>query len=208
MAQVAKPFGLAPIKTLQTNAWNQQAMRYYIPSTDNNAYYLGDVVISLAGADTFGVPGVVKATAGTETLRGVIVGFEPANVGAASQQGVALSLENTGIPATKTKAYYAYVVDDPHCVFSVQDDGLTLAKLVAANANKNSSLTIAAGSSLQTSSGTCLLSTSIATTQGLNIRLYGLYYGMNNGAQNAFGLFAIWLCAINQHELMGNTAGI
>lgn len=208
MAQVAKPFGLSPVKTLQGNPWNQQAMRYYIPSGDVAAYYIGDTVKSLAGADVFGVPGVIKA-AGTDTVRGVIVGIEVANVGGPSLQGTTLALERTSIPATKTKDYYVYVVDDPHCVYQCQDDGLTIAKLVTTSANKNCSLTIAAGSSTVSSSGTVILSTSIDVTQALSVKLYGLYNGLNNGAQNAFGLFAIWLCVFNQHELGGpNTLGI
>ena len=207
MAAVAKPFGLAPVRTSDANNFNQAGTRYYIPSSDGSAYYIGDTVISAAGADANGVPQIAKAI-GTSTVRGVIVGFEPAQVGNVSLVGASLTLENTAIPATKTQAYYAYVMDDPGIVFMAQDDGITTGNLIAANANKNTSLTITAGATLQSASGTVILSSSIATTQALSWRLIGLAQTLNQGQTNAFGGYGLWLLKANQHELAGNTAGI
>jgi hypothetical protein len=207
MAAVAKPFGLAPVRTMDANNFNQAGTRYYIPSTDGSQYAIGDTVISLAGADANGVPGIAKAI-GTSTVRGVIIGFEPAQVNAVSLVGASLTLENTAIPATKTQAYYAFVVDDPGVLFMAQDDGVTTGNLIAANANKNTSLTITNASTLQQASGTVILSSSIATTQGLSWRLLGLAQTLNQGQVNAFGGFGLWLLKANQHELGGNTAGI
>jgi len=167
MAAVAKPFGLAPVRTADANNFNQAGTRYHIPSSNGSAFYIGDTVISAANADTNGVPDVAKAI-GTSTVRGVIVGVEPAQVGNVSLVGASLTLENTAIPATKTQDYYVYVVDDPGVVFMAQDDGITTGNLVASGANKNTSLTITAGSTLQSASGTVILSSSIATTQGLS----------------------------------------
>jgi len=73
MALVAKPFGLAPVRTADANNFNQAGTRYYIPSGDGSAYYIGDTVISAAGADANGVPQIAKAI-GTSTVRGVIIG--------------------------------------------------------------------------------------------------------------------------------------
>lgn len=209
MAQVAKPFGFAPVRTLDSNTFNQQSTRYYIPSSDGSAFYIGDMVKVSAGtgADTAGVPQVVKA-AGTDTIRGIVIGVEVANVNAPSLQGASLLLENTAIPASKGKDYYVYVVDDPSVIFQIQDDGITTANLVAANANKNFSVTVTAGATLTSDSGSVMLSSSLATTQGLNWRALGLYQGLNNGAQNAFGAFAYWLAKCNQHDLQGNTVGV
>lgn len=208
MAQVAKPFGFAPVRTLDTNMFNQQGTRYYIPSSDGSQFAIGDMVKVSAGtgADLAGVPQVVKA-AGTDTIRGIIVGVEVANVGAPSLQGASLLLENTAIPATKGKDYYVYVLDDAGVVYQVQDDGITTANLVAANANKNFSVTVTNASTLQQDSGSVMLSSSLATTQGLNWRALGLYQGLNNGQANAFGAFALWLCKCNQNDLTGNYAG-
>lgn len=209
MAQVAKPFGFSPVRTIDANMLNQQATRYYIPSSDGSAFYIGDMVKVSAGtgADLAGVPQVVKS-AGTDTGRGIVVGVEVANVGAPSLVGSSLLLENIAIPASKGKDYYVYVIDDPGVLFQIQDDGITTGNLIAANANKNFSVTVTAGSTLQSASGSVMLSSSLATTQGLNWRAIGLYQGLNNGAPNAFGAFALWLCKWNQHDLNGNTVGV
>ena len=192
---------------MDANNFNQAGTRYYIPQANASAFYIGDTVISAANADANGVPAIAKAI-GTSTVRGVIIGFEPAQVNAVSLVGASLTLENTAIPATKTQDYYAFVVDDPGVMFMAQDDGITTASLVAANANKNTSLTITAGATLQSASGTVILSSSIAVTQGLSWRLVGLAQTLNQGQTNAFGGFGLWLIKANQHELGGNTAGI
>lgn len=198
-----KPFGGRPVGIGSASGYNGQCNRYYIPSLDGNTYYVGDFVKSLAGADAFGVPGIVKAL-GTDTMRGMIVGVEPVNQMSASLAGDVIDDTITSIPATKTRAYYVYVADDPNLFFTIQDDGITTGNLIAANANKNCSLTVAAPGSTKQRSATVINSSSIATTQGLNIRLMGLAQLPNN----AFGAYGIWLARFNQHELMGNVAGI
>ena len=195
MANTNKPFGLAPARTIG-GTWGEQATRYYIVSTDPNAYYIGDAVLSAAGGDTLGTPAVIKATSGTETLRGVIVGVEPANQLQASLVGSALNLENLYIPATKAHDYYVYVVDDPMVVFTVQGDA-TATKQIASSCNKNFSLTVAAGATAQSLSGTVMASASLDVTATLNMKAMGL----EQVPGNAFGAYAIWRCMINVHEL-------
>jgi len=203
MANSNKPFGLAPVRSLAANKFNEGGTRYYIPSTDTLAYYIGDLVLSVAAGDANGVPGVIKATAGTETVRGVIVGVEVANVNGVSLVGSALSLENTNVPATKAKDYYVYVVDDPGVLFSVQGDA-TATNQTVANGNKNFSFTITAGSTAQSCSASVVNSSTIATTSSLNGKLVGLLQIPNNST----GAYAVWQCMLNQHELQGGTAGV
>ena len=74
MANVNAPHGFEPVMNGDGSPWNQQANTYYIPAADGNAYNIGDVVKSAAGADANGVQQIVKAAAGN-TVRGVIVGF-------------------------------------------------------------------------------------------------------------------------------------
>lgn len=203
MPTLNAPFGFQPVFNRNGSAWNQQVRRYWIPSTDVNRYNIGDAVISLANSDANGVPGVVKATVGTETVRGVIVGVEPYGDPTVSLAGDALALEILYIPAMKTRNYYVYVVDDPDVVFMIQGDG-TATNQIAANANKNASFTVANPTGNVPTSATVLNSGSIAVTQGLNLKLMGLAQVPNNG----FGTYAIWLVTFNQHELQGNVAGI
>ena len=201
MANTNKPFGLAPVRSI-SGTWSQQTTRYYIYSSDNDAYYIGDAVISAAQGDANGTPGIAKAT-GAQTLRGVVVGVEPADQLGVSLVGSALSLENTYVPATKAKAYYVYVVDDPGVVFKIQGDA-TATNQVATNSNKNFSLTIANGASAQSSSGTVLSSSTLNTNNTLNMKAMGLLQVPGN----AYGAYAIWQCKINLHELFGGTTAI
>lgn len=199
----ARPFGLQPIRTIDGNSFNFQVSSYMIPSADGSIYSIGDAVKSAANADTNGIPAVAKAV-GTDTLRGVVIGVINPFPNTPSIQGVLIDNTITSIPATKTKNYYVAVADDPSLIFAIQDDGITAGSLVAANANKNFSLTIANPANPQQDSATVMLSTSLATTAGLNMKAFGL----QQIPGNVFGLFAIWLCKINQHEFQGNTAGI
>ena len=201
MANSNKPFGLAPVRTIGATTTGQTT-RYYVYSSDSDAYYIGDAVISAAQGDAAGTPGIAKAT-GAQTLRGVVVGVEPANQLQASLSGATLSLERTSIPATKTQAYYVYVDDNPATVFSIQGDA-TATNQVATNSNKNFSLTIANGSTTVSDSGTVLSSSTLNTTNSLNMKAMGLLQVPGN----AYGAYAIWQCKINLHELSasGTTA--
>ena len=176
--------------------------RYYIYASDTDPYYIGDAVISAAQGDSTGTPGIAKAT-GAQTLRGVVIGVEPANQNQISLQGVSLDLAIDSVPATKTRAYYVYVVDDPSVIFSIQGDA-TATNQVATNSNKNFSLTIANGATTVSASGTVLSSSTLNTTNSLNMKAFGLLQVPGN----AYGAYAIWLCKINLHELSaaGTTA--
>lgn len=201
MANVNAPFGLSPAQNRNGSEWNGATRRYYIPQADASAYYIGDVVKSAANADANGVPAVQKAV-GTDVLRGVICGVEVAAPEAVSMAGPDLGLSVVTIPATKTRDYYVYVCDDPDVIFEVQGDSAG-GNQVAANANKNASLTITAGTGSM--SGTVVGGATIAVTAGLNIKLAGL---SQRRPTQGFGAFSVWLCYINQHELQGNSAGI
>jgi hypothetical protein len=123
MANVAAPFGMRPIGTINGGPFTGRLTRYWIPSTDNNAYYIGDAVKSLANSDSTGVPGVIKITNGTDTARGVIVGIDVFNVtmqGQTANLGVdpLTNLAQVSIPASKGKDYYVLVADDPEQLFT------------------------------------------------------------------------------------------
>jgi hypothetical protein len=201
MANLNAPRGFVPVRYLNGAAWNGATNLYYIPSTDNNVYSPGDAVKSLAGGDANGVPGIVKA-AGTDTLRGIITNILVAAPNNPSLSGTVLDLTTLQAPATKAKAYYALVVDDPAVLFEIQDDGL--AALTATSCNKNASFTVANPTAPQQNSASVLGTATVNTTQALNLRIFGLV----PRDDNAFGVNAKWLVKINQHELEGNTAGI
>ena len=97
---------------------------------------------------------------------------------------------------------YQYVVvnDDLSSTYMAQDDGITTANLVAASANLNSSLTVAAPSAVNMPSATVLLSSSFANTPTLIIKLQGLV----EIPGNEYGAYAKWQCRINNGYLTGS----
>lgn len=202
MSNLVGPRGFVPSRYLNGAPWSGAANMYYIPSSDTNQYNVGDAVKSAAGGDTNGIPQVAKITNGTDTARGIVIGCLAAIPNNPSLVGTNLDLTIQNIPATKTKAYYVLVVDDPHVLFEIQDDGLSA--LTAAACNKNASYTVTNPTAPQQNSATVLTTASVAVTQGLSLKIIGLVQKPNN----SIGAYANWLVMLNQHELMGNTAGV
>lgn len=201
MPNINAPKGFSPSRYLNGAAWNGAVNTYFIPSTDTSVWSPGDVCKSLANGDANGVPGIQKA-AGTDTVRGVCVGFLAAPPYNPSLLGNVLDLSLQTLPAIKLKAYYALVVDDPNVLFELQDDGLNV--LTATSVNKNATFTVANPSGLIQNSASVLNTGSVATTNTLNLKLFGLI----QRDDNAFGQYAKWLVKFNLHELFGGTAGV
>lgn len=202
MANVVAPRGFVPSRYMDGSAWNGAANMYCIPSTDGSVFSPGDAVKTAAGGDANGIPYVQKA-AGTDTVRGVVVGVLVANPNNPSLVGTVLDLTTQNIPATKAKDYYVLVADDPNILFELQDDGLNAAITVATACNKNATFTVANPTSPQQNSASVLNSGSIATTNTLNLKLVGLAQKPNN----AYGAYATWLVRFNLHELGTGTTG-
>lgn len=212
MANVQAPFGGRPVGSITGAPYMGRVSRYYIVSSDPNAYYEGDVVLSAAGADASGVPAVIKDLVGTATPRGIVVGIEQANLvyppGAVPNLGginASIFPTQVSIPATKGQDYYVYVADDPNMLFFMQGDS-TATNQVATKANNNATITVAAPSTATFPwSASVINSANIATTNTFNVKLMGLAQLPGNG----FGAFATWVCKFNLHELSGaGTSGV
>lgn len=201
MANLNQPRGFVPSRYLNGSCWNGAANLYYIPSTDGLIYSIGDAVKSVALSDAVGTMGCQKAD-GTDTVRGVIIGFLPAGHMNTSLVGTTLDLATTNIPATKTKAYYALVVDDPNVLFELQDDGASA--LTATSVNKNASFTVTNPTAPSQLSASVLGCATVNTNNTLNLKIMGLM--QRDG--NAFGVYAKWLVKFNLHELLGATTAI
>lgn len=199
MANANTPFGLAPVEYLSGAPWNGQVRRYYIPSSDGNAYAIGDPVTLGGSGDAKGVPSVVLATPGSG-LVGVIVGAGGLAYGGFS--GDPTNLNTTVIPATKTKAYYVLVADDPNIIFEVQEIG-TGTPLAATEIGLNANLV--AGTNSGYLSGWLLTNTTEAATATLDVKLLGLSQSVQ---PNDFGAYAKWRVLINNHLYRGGIAGV
>lgn len=212
MANPAAPHGAQPVGYVNGAPWNGKANLYFIPSSDALAYYIGDFVQSAAGADTNGVPQVVRAANGaaitTTAQRGVIVGIQVSPVGVGAQAlttGNVVNLNFTFIPATKTVNYYVLVADDPNLIFEIQADNagtLTLATTI----NNNAGFTQGTPVASDVISRTVLTSASIGNGATLALKVLSQPYRPNvDNTANA-----PLLVMINNHELKGGTgtAGI
>lgn len=198
MANANTPFGLAPVQYLNGSPWNGQARRYYIPSSDGNAFAIGDAVVLAGSADAKGVASITLATPGSALL-GCIVGAGGLAYGGMS--GDPNNLNTTVIPATKTKDYYVLVADDPNILFAVQEIG-TGTPLAAADVGLNANLVAGANSGYL--SGWLLTNTTEAATSTLDVKLMGLVQGIE---PNGFGAYAKWLVKINNHVYAAGTTG-
>ena len=197
MANANTPFGFSPIIYGTSGVNNQQVRTYYIPSTDSNAYYVGDVVKTSNGGDAQGIPAVTKCSSGN-TPRGVIVGVLPVSSNP-SIQGTNLDLTTINIPASKSRDYYVVVNDDPDQVFVIQGDSTTFA---TTDLNKNASYTVTAPSLSTQLSATVLTGTTTSSSAVLKI------IGTEQIVNNTIGQYVRFMIQFNQHEMNRPSAGI
>lgn len=162
--------------------------RYAIPASDGTAVFIGDFVKSGGSADANGVATVIQAAAGN-TLRGVVVGFEP------DHSNLAL------LYRTASTLRYCYVADDPDTVFEIQEDAVG-GDLAVADVGENADIVVAAGNTTFGTSGMELdTSTHVTTTAQLRI------LGFVQRPDNEVGTNAKVLVKINEHEL-ASTSGV
>lgn len=200
MANANRPAGLAPVSYLNGAQYSGACRAYSIPSTDGNAYAIGDPVASNGTADAAGVAGVILATAGFgNAIRGVIVATRGVKYGAGFVDPT--SLDTTIIPATKTKAYYVLVADDPNLIFEAQEDSIGN-NLAATDVASN--LDIVSGVNNGYVSGWMLDSSTVNTGSTRQVKLLGLA----QRSDNAVGQYGKWLVLINNHELRGGITGV
>ena len=212
MANLNAPVGLKPVKHLDGSSWNQQLTLYYIPSSDTNAFFIGDVVVSVANGDLItgasGVTlfGVRNAASTTGSPRGVVCGLgAQVNTpgGSSPQPFDPNNLNLISIPAVKTQNYYVWVCDDPTVIFEAQTD--TIANTAF---NKNAPLFVGlAPTSPVNQSLTFVQGSAAAVTQTLPMKIIGAPFRIDDDLSSP-GTFAKVLVKFNQHELLGNTAGV
>lgn len=192
MANVDKAFGLRPYKGLNVGSAVQQANKYSIdPSGYGTAIYQGDLVIFAGGyinrsaagsANNVGVFSHVYyvATDGTPTYKN----YYPASTTALG--GGAIDV---------------YVYDDPNQLFVVQADGASAVTCIGRNAD-----TDGIGGSTTTGVSTRELdSSTIATTQALQLKIVGVVQDDSNGDLTSDN--ANLVVQINEHAYRGPVAG-
>jgi len=204
MANINRPNGFSVVGALTQGDSDQKGRLYAIPTSDtSNSYAVGDVVMSLASADTNGVPFVQKwgGVATTSALPlGIITGIQVASAGV-SLAANTLDLTQTYILAgTRAAVRYVYVIDDPYALFEAQFDSTAI---TVANLHQNASVTVTASVAHTPSAPySTMVLTAPATTATLPIRLIGAA----QRSDNAVGAYVRCLCKWNYHEY-GVTSG-
>jgi hypothetical protein len=157
MANSNAPMGLKPVGS-GDGPYIAQTMRYYVPSSDTTALFIGDPVILAGSADANGVPTITIATAGTTNrVTGAIVGFDPSPTIVANGYRLASTAE------------YVLVEVGPNTVYEIQEDALG-APTALVDIGENASLVAGAGSTYTKRSGWQLDSSTHATAS-LQLRM-------------------------------------
>lgn len=222
-----KPSGLTPVKYLNGADWTGQANIYFISQASVNAFNVGDLVSPVAGLDQWsGLQSIDLTTTASLLTCGVAIAFGASPNALSSLRGGPYidptDLTKISIPATKTKNYFALVVDDPKVVFEIQETGVgttPATSLTFAATSKNASFVYGAPAPGVAISGTTLDNgitsvhppqTSAAVANGYFLRIMGLSQRLDpqTASWNTFGLYAKWLVKLINHAYDGTAVGV
>lgn len=199
MANPNLPRGLIPVAHRNGAPYNGAARVYYVPSTYATALFIGDpVIIVTDSSDAAGIQTVQRATAagGAYTI-GPIIGFvsdgDPVVTRTADQPVYR--------PASTTS--YVLVADDPDLLFEIQEDSVGGSMTVGA-AGRNADFIAGAGSTASGYSGWMLDSSTLNTTNTLQLRIIQPVRRPDNDVTDTLGK---WLVSINLHS-MRNLTGV
>jgi hypothetical protein len=200
MANANRPSGLSPIGHFTTANWNGRVTRYCIPSTDGNAFAIGDPVALAGSADAAGIPTITLATAGTgNVVLGAIVSMGGFLYGGPSVDPT--NLNTIIIPATKAQAYYVEVTDDPSTLYEIQEIG-TGTPLTAADVGTNANLV--SGTNNGYVSGWMLNNSGNGTGSTIQLQILRAAQRLDN----AIGQYCKWIVRINNHQFSAGQTGV
>lgn len=198
MANTSKPSGLKPVGYLNGAKWNGAVNMYLCPSADGTAIFVGDAVKSggtagaagvvVNGLDVEGMATVAVAAAGN-VCRGVVVGFLPKQS------------DLTVLHREASTNRIALVVDDPNVIFEIEANGVGVA---AVDVGTNANFVATAGSTTTGMSAFVLDSSSVNTTNTLNLKILGL----TKRPDNAIGVADKVNVLLNSHELRTGVTGV
>lgn len=206
MANLDAPFGLKPIRNAAGGVYNGAINKYYIPSTDATAVFIGDVVTKTTTANAAVVKcgteehaigtlmTVTRTTVGDgNAITGVVVGFEadPDNRSRVHR------------PASTERV--VLVCDDPNALFEIQADGTLAVTAVGLNAVL---IATHSGSSATALSGLELDTTSDVPAADASNQLTIVAISKEEGRNDPASANVVAVVRINQHTEADNTLGI
>jgi len=197
MANANTPYGLRPYSYVWGAPYAGAVRVYAVPANNGTALYYGDPVKLITNSsDGNGVQNVVIGTAagGAYTL--------------GSFMGIANNAGQTTIPVLQnqtpylaaSQAAYVYVVDDPFVLYAIQEDSVGGA-MVSGASGRNADLIAGSGSTVTSQSGWLLDSSTLQTTNTLQLRIIQLLQEVDN----AVGTYAKWLVKLNLASMLNLT---
>lgn len=195
MANPNTPRGIMPVQHSDGSPWNGKHNVYCVPAAYATALYLGLPLIASGASDANGVPVAQIATAG-----GGAYTIGPM-VGIVAHNGVAVTRDMPLYHPAST-LQYIMVADDPDLIFEAQEDSVGGSIAMATAGLKNVDLIAGAGSVATGFSGWMLDSSTIQTTNTLQMRLLR---GVERSDNAMAASFAKWLCKINLHSFRNLT---
>jgi len=184
MANKSKPLGLKPVGHTNGSEWNGMVVKYFIPASDANDMYVGDLVKTANNANIYGTSQVVQLAAAGERARGVIVGIEYNPNTLERRYRKALS------------AQYCYVCESVDVVYEIQEDSVG-GSLGITDVGKCGDIVYASGNPSACTSGTMLDSSSVSVANTAQLKLLSVV----NRGDNEIGNYAKWRVVIYEHEL-------
>ena len=191
MASTAAAFGLKPVNLIGGQPFAGSTRQIKIASGYGTNIFNGDVVKLVAA-------GTVEKDTGTTTATpvGVFVGctFTDPN----SEQ---MTFKNYWPASTAASDAFAYVVDDPDCLFHIQADGAVAQTALGANF----AIVQGSGSTSTGVSGVSLDASTVATTNTLPLRLIDFW----NGPESSIGdAYTDCIVKWNAGHQYANTTGV
>lgn len=190
--------GLIPTRYRSGAPYGGQANLYYVPSSYGTALFVGDPVIHVTNsADANGIPVVQKATAaGGNYILGAVIGQAMAG-----DPMVAFTRDAPRYHLAST-AGYILVADDPDLLFEMQED--SVGGNMGNAGGRNVDLIAGNGSTTTGYSGWMLDSSTLQTTNTLQMRVYRPAERGDNDPTSS-GSLAKWLVSINLHSVRNLT---
>lgn len=205
MANANTPRGLQPYAYAWGAPWGGAVRTYAVPVGNATALFLGDPVQLITNSsDGNGIQNVVIGTAGGGAYSlGAFMGISN-NAG----QTTIPVLQNQTPYLPVSTAAYVYVSDDPFLLYWAQEDDNSAA-MVSGASGRNVDLVAGTGSTVTSQSGWQLDSSTMATTNTLQMRIIQALQQVDNAVGTTgtpdIGLHAKWLVKFNLHSMLNLT---
>lgn len=202
MANVNSAKGLIPYRHFGGEHYNGAAGIYFIPASYGTALFVGDPVDIVSGSnDANGIPAVQLGTVGSPIIGamvGIVDGGEP----------IITVTRDMAVNHVASTAQYILVSDDPTLLYWIQDDASAQARAANLWAGRNANMV--AGSGASGFSGWQLASSTVATTNTLDLKIIRPLPQVDNtiGAVANTQQNAKWLVKINNSRFANLIAGV